>query len=150
MASEEHCFILKTETDSISASVVAVITLYDTAHDRMWSFADAPGMEPIRTGLEIALLADELVVHSDYSIRTLEALYSVKFDRSKVHDTLKMSQMMRGKAGNGLSAWASRLGIKRDDFRGASAWSPVVQQHAERDAKIIAVVLEHLLGMMPQ
>jgi hypothetical protein len=144
MASEEHTFVLKTETDAIAATTVCVLTLYDPAHDGLWSFADHPSMAPISDGIEIALLADDLVVHSDYALRTLERLYGVEFDRTRIFDTLKMAEMVRGKGGNGLSAWAARLGIARDNFHGAEHWSPEAQRHCEHDARIIGALLQHL------
>jgi hypothetical protein len=145
MARDTFRYCLKIETDKIAATTVPVMVLYDPGCDKLWLFSDHPTTTPMRDGLEIALLADELVVHSTYSLTTLERLYGVTFDRNKVVDALKMAEMVRGKGGNAIAKWAERLKIARDPFKGAEHWSPTVQRHAERDARIIACVLENLL-----
>lgn len=133
MASEQYRYCLKIETDGIAATKVLVLVLYDLERDKIWSFADHPGQHPINTGLEIALLADEVIVHSDYALKTLDKLFFVTLDRSKIVDTLKMAEMLHGKGGYSIRAWAARLKIARDDFHGAQCWSPAVQRHAERE-----------------
>jgi len=127
------------------AKAALALALYDRGRKKLLSFADVPGHEPIVTGLKIAMLADEIIVHSDYAIRTLERLYGVQFDRDRVVDTLKIAGQVRGKGGNSIAAWATRLKIARDNYRGGAAWTPSVQKHAERDAMIISRVLDHLL-----
>ena len=68
------------------AKAALALALYDRGRKKLLSFADVPGHEPIVTGLKIAMLADEIIVHSDYAIRTLERLYGVQFDRDRVVD----------------------------------------------------------------
>jgi hypothetical protein len=150
MAGDEYTFVMKAETDSIAATVVCVLVLYDIQRDTMLAFADNhPTLEPISTGIAIAQLADMIFVHSDYAIKVLERLYGVEFDRDMVTDTLSLSELLRGRGGNSIAKWAERLKIARDVFKGAEKWSPAVQRHAERDAKIVACVLENLLAQVP-
>jgi hypothetical protein len=145
MASEQYRFALKVETDTMVANAALALALYDVERGELWSFADVAGYEPISNGIEIALMADELIVHSDYALKTLERLYGVTFDRKRVIDTLKAAEALRGRGGNSIATWADRLKIGRDPFRGADRWSPFVQKHAERDAQIISRVLDRLL-----
>ena len=112
----EHIYVLKVETTAIPAKAVHSLVLYDCDRDKLWSFADVPGFEPIATGLEIAKLADTLVVHSDFAVKTLTSIYGVEF--ADVIDTLKLAEAINGPGGNSLAAWAKRLNIHRDSYIG--------------------------------
>jgi hypothetical protein len=142
MSAHTHTYILKIETTAIPATAVHSLVLYDCDRDKLWSFADVPGYEPIAIGLEIAKLADTLVIHSDFAVKTLSAIYGVEFE--DVIDTLKLAERFHGKGGNSLAAWAKRLNISRDSYRGEPQWSLLAQQHCEHDARIIAAVFQHL------
>ena len=105
---------MKIDTDPIPATTVLSLALFDPDRAKLWSFTDnVPGYEPIVTGLEIAKLADTIIVHSDFTLKTLQRLYGVEFD--DVIDTLKLAEALHGKGGNSFSTWAKRLNIALRD-----------------------------------
>ncbi len=65
-----HTYILKIETTPIPATAVHSLVLLDRYSGKLRGFADIPNYEPIITGLEIAQLADSLIVHSDFATKT--------------------------------------------------------------------------------
>jgi hypothetical protein len=148
LTEDRYNLILKAETHDLAPSGCICLSLYDIDRKIMHTFNDQPGGQPIKLGAEIAsVVADTLIVHSPFAIKTIETLYGFQIDKSRVIDTLALSKRLLGPYKNSLQDWSGRVGMYRTKFLGAPCWSPVAQQHCERDCLLIQRVLNYLSNM---
>ena len=141
---------MKVESDSLVARCTHAVVLYDPHRDKLHSFCDQPGHDPIMDAVEILRWADPgaVIVQSGYALKNLHAQYGLVIDPARVIDTLVLAKRIRP-AGNSLDDWALQFGVQRQKFTGSPTWSPFVQRHAETDAVLIAMIFEHLAQVLP-
>jgi hypothetical protein len=142
--SDEYRFVLKLETDGLDAQRILAVTLYDIDRHQVFNFSDQPGALPISEACDFLSVADQVIVQSNYALKTLRVLRGLRLDEDKVVDNLKMARSMTHQGGNSLDAWAREFDMHRHHFKGANEWSEFVQRHCETDAILIASIFEHL------
>jgi DNA polymerase III epsilon subunit-like protein len=131
----------------LTATRCIVLCLLDVDRQRLHTFADRAGADPISLGVELLQLTDGLVVvQSLYALRTLQALYGLQIDPSRVIDTLAIAKRLKPDQGHGLNAWANRFGAPRSKFRGSPVWTATAQRHCQQDAALVAAIYAHLLA----
>jgi hypothetical protein len=140
--------VVKIETDSISATRVIVLTLYDVTSDTLLSFSDRPGANPINAAVKLLPLADALIVQTTYAIKTLESLYGLVIDPEQVIDLYALAKRLRPHEPHGIDSWARRLGVYRRKFLGAPRWTAEAQAHCERDARIVGMIYASLYDLV--
>ncbi|MCE2576888.1 DNA polymerase [Komagataeibacter sp. FNDCR2] len=155
-------FLFDIETNGLldEVSIIHSIVLYDPDRKEWISCADQPGYVPISEGLKLLHEADRLYGHNIllYDIPALEKITGLKWDRSKIVDTLllarilwpeiKQGDMFRWKQGtlpgrligsHSLKAWGYRLGVLKGDFSEDadwSTWTKAMQTYCEQDVRV--------------
>ena len=75
----------------------------------------------------------------------LQRQFGVTFDVNRVFDTLVAAKLVSGQTRNSLSDWAHRLGHVRSPFKGADVWTEYAEDHAVRDAHIVAALYRYIV-----
>ncbi len=152
--------IFDIEADGLLQTVTKVhcLVFQDTEIDTHGTFRYVG--DDVERGVEILLGAQEISGHSviKYDIPVLEKLYGVKFDQSKVFDTIVATRLIfsdcyetdcqwgRRKAldkalygRHSLKAWGQRLGVHKGDYTGGfETFSQEMLDYCVQDVEVTA------------
>ena len=152
--------------DAVTAVHCLVIKDLDTGLVEVFNNQENTNLPDVSEGVYKLVQAEYAIAHNGikYDVPVLEKLYGVKFDESRIVDTLVLSRLIYSDLGDidtklmqeerlpgklfkshSLEAWGLRLGNNKDDYQGGwENWSQEMEDYCVQDVSTLESLYRHL------
>jgi DNA polymerase I len=131
-------YVIDIEADNLLLDVTTIwcIVLKDIDTGKVHQFTP----DNLSDSIELIESAELLIAHNGimYDLPVLNKLLNIKYDVTKVFDTLLVSRILHPDrdGGHSLDAWGKRVGCKKGDFKDFSKFSQEMLEYCIQDVEV--------------